>query len=135
MLSIIKLINVMIQNANCSILTLNLGKYMIKGSIRRRCIGGKWDGLQPKCIGLNQHYDYSPSMPPTILFRHKSGQIAQSNDGKLVVEPGTTLHMECLYKRRNGTPTWDIMNYSKRTYPQVRITIINILTTHNYIDI
>ena len=92
---------------------------MIEGSIRRRCIGGKWDGLQPKCIGLNQHHNYSPVMPPTILFRHKNGQIAQSNDGKLIVEPGTTLHMECLYKRRNGTPEWNIRNYSKRTYPQV----------------
>ena len=96
-----------------------LGKYRIEGSIRRRCIGGKWDGLQPKCVGLNQHYDYSPDEPPTILFRHKNGQIAQSNDGKLIVEPGTTLHMECLYRRRNGTPSWDIINYSKRTYPQV----------------
>ena len=100
-------------------MTFILGKYMIEGSIRRRCIGGKWDGLQPKCIGLNQHHDYSPIMPPTILFRHKNGQIAQTNDGKLVVEPGTTLHMECLYKRRNGTPSWNIRNYSKRTYPQV----------------
>lgn len=96
---------------------------MIKGSIRRRCIGGKWDGLQPSCLGLNQHYNYSPSIPPTILFRHKNGEIAQTNDGKLVVEPGTILHMECLYIRRNGTPSWDIDNYSGRTYPQVHYAI------------
>ena len=97
---------------------------MIEGSARRRCIGGKWDGLQTSCIGLNQFNDYAPHVPPTILFRYKNGNIAQSNDGKLIVEPGTILHMECLYRRRNGTPQWDITNYSGRTYPQVINTIL-----------
>ena len=46
--------------------------------------------------------------PPTILFRHQLGPIAQSNDGKLVVYPGTILHMECLWIRRFGTPKWNI---------------------------
>lgn len=45
---------------------------------------------------------------PTILFRHQNGPIAQSNDGRLIVYPGTTLHMECLWMRRFGTPKWNI---------------------------
>ena len=49
-----------------------------------------------QCYGLNQHYDYDVSKPPTILFRHKNGQIAQTNDGKLVITPGAIVHMECL---------------------------------------
>lgn len=69
------------------ILTL-IGKYMIQGSNRRRCVGGHWDGDAPRCIGLSQQYNYSIEKPPTILFRHMNGQIAQSNDGQLVVTPG-----------------------------------------------
>lgn len=46
--------------------------------------------------------------PPTILFRHEAGPIAQSNDGKLIVYPGAVLHMECLWIRRFGTPKWAV---------------------------
>lgn len=52
---------------------------------------------------------------PTILFRHQNGPISQSNDGKLIVYPGTTVHMECLWMRRFGNPKWVIpkdRNYS-----------------------
>ena len=49
-----------------------------------------------QCYGLNQHFDYDVSKPPTILFRHQNGQIAQTNDGKLVITPGAIVHMECL---------------------------------------
>eukprot|EP00095_Tigriopus_kingsejongensis_P012469 maker-scaffold323_size206388-snap-gene-0.11 protein:Tk12469 transcript:maker-scaffold323_size206388-snap-gene-0.11-mRNA-1 annotation:"von willebrand factor type egf and pentraxin domain-containing protein 1" len=96
----------------------DIGKYVLEGSQRRRCIGGVWDGLPPLCRGLNQLHDYAPEIAPTILLRHKNGDIAQSNDGKLVVTPGTIVHMECLWVRRNGNPSWDIDNYSGRTYPQ-----------------
>lgn len=46
--------------------------------------------------------------PPTILFRHQLGPIAQSNDGRLIVYPGTILHMECLWIRRFGQPKWNV---------------------------
>ena len=97
-----------------------LGKYRLEGSSRRRCVGGSWDGEEAVCVGLSQHHDYSTEEPPTILFRFENGAIAQSNVGELVVAPGTTLHMECLFKRKYGNPTWFIDNYSGRTYPQVR---------------
>ena len=51
-------------------------------------------------------YDYKIDKPPTILFRHQDGPIAQSNIGELIVFPGATLHMECLFLKRAGTPTW-----------------------------
>lgn len=54
---------------------------------------------------------------PTILFRHQNGPIAQSNDGKLIVYPGTTVHMECLWMRRFGNPKWEV-NHTYREYPQ-----------------
>lgn len=51
--------------------------------------------------------------PPTILFRHQLGPIAQSNDGKLIVYPGTILHLECLWIRKYGTPKWEVSHSSK----------------------
>lgn len=56
--------------------------------------------------------------PPTILFRHQLGPIAQSNDGRLIVYPGTILHMECLWIRKFGTPKWEVShNYRYVVFP------------------
>ncbi|RXG57663.1 Protein lev-9 [Armadillidium vulgare] len=77
----------------------DIGKYRITGSVLRKCKNGKWTGEEPAC---------EVDKPPTILIRHYRGPIAQSNDGKLVVYPGTTLHLECLWVRRYGTPRWNV---------------------------
>lgn len=58
---------------------------------------------------------------PTILFRHSNGPIAQSNDGKLIVYPGTTVHMECLWMRRFGNPKW-VVSQEYRVYPEGWVT-------------
>ena len=111
-----------------------LGKYRLEGSSRRRCVGGSWDGEEAVCVGLSQHHDYSTEEPPTILFRYENGAIAQSNVGELVVAPGTILHMECLFKRKYGNPTWFIDNYSGRTYPQVSNTNLYSLHIEHWIQ-
>ncbi|CAH0550197.1 unnamed protein product [Brassicogethes aeneus] len=95
----------------------DIGKYAMIGPDKRRCMGGDWDGTKPACFGLNQENDYSMEKPPTILFRHQLGPIAQSNDGKLIVYPGTILHMECLWIRRFGNPKWTI-SHDYRKYPE-----------------
>lgn len=51
---------------------------------------------------------FTVEKPPTILIRHQNGPIAQSNDGKLIVYPGTTVHLECLWMRRFGNPKWNV---------------------------
>ncbi|XP_075238047.1 hig-anchoring scaffold protein isoform X3 [Lycorma delicatula] len=94
----------------------DIGKYAMIGSSRRRCSQGEWDGQRPVCFGLNQENDYAQK-PPTILFRHQLGPIAQSNEGKLIVYPGTILHMECLWIRRFGTPKW-VVSHNYRKYPE-----------------
>ncbi|XP_050552078.1 uncharacterized protein LOC118277568 isoform X4 [Spodoptera frugiperda] len=86
----------------------DIGKYAMSGSQTRKCIGGSWDGVKPTCVGLNQQMDYAMEKKPTILFRHSQGPIAQTNDGKLLVYPGTVLHMECLWMRRFGNPKWNV---------------------------
>ncbi|XP_018896895.2 sushi, von Willebrand factor type A, EGF and pentraxin domain-containing protein 1 isoform X2 [Bemisia tabaci] len=95
----------------------DIGKYALIGSNFRKCVGGEWEGQKPSCFGLNQENDYALEKPPTILFRHQQGPIAQSNDGKLIVYPGTILHMECLWIRRFGTPKWNV-SHSYRQYPE-----------------
>ncbi|XP_023218660.1 sushi, von Willebrand factor type A, EGF and pentraxin domain-containing protein 1-like isoform X2 [Centruroides sculpturatus] len=95
----------------------DIGKFSLRGSIRRRCENGEWDGVKPSCFGLSQENDYALEKPPTILFRHQLGPIAQSNDGKLIVYPGTILHLECLWIRKYGQPKWEI-SHSYRKYPE-----------------
>ncbi|CAB3232406.1 unnamed protein product [Arctia plantaginis] len=90
----------------------DIGKYEMTGSQTRKCIGGSWDGVKPSCFGLNQENDYAMERPPTILFRHSQGPIAQTNDGKLLVYPGTNLHMECLWMRRFGNPKWNVTHFN-----------------------
>lgn len=58
------------------------------------------------CFLLILNIRFSVEKPPTILFRHQLGPIAQSNEGTLIVYPGSILHMECLWIRRFGTPKW-----------------------------
>lgn len=55
--------------------------------------------------------------PPTILFRNQLGPIAQSFQGKLIVYPGTILHLDCLWKRKYGTPQWS-WKLAQRQYLQ-----------------
>lgn len=43
--------------------------------------------------------------------------MAQSNDGRLIVYPGTTVHMECLWMRRFGSPKWNV-SHEFRKYPE-----------------
>ncbi|XP_064458816.1 sushi, von Willebrand factor type A, EGF and pentraxin domain-containing protein 1-like isoform X2 [Ornithodoros turicata] len=92
----------------------DIGKYSLIGSIRRRCVYGEWDGLRPSCFGLSQENDYALEKPPTILFRHQLGPVSQSNDGRLIVYPGTILHLECLWLRKYGTPKWEISHTSRK---------------------
>ncbi|KAJ0171288.1 hypothetical protein K1T71_012838 [Dendrolimus kikuchii] len=99
----------------------DIGKYAMIGSQTRKCVGGSWDGVKPTCFGLNQQNDYAMEKPPTILFRHSQGPIAQTNDGKLIVYPGTVLHMECLWMRRFGNPKWNVTHHnpdSERKYQE-----------------
>lgn len=95
----------------------DIGKYAFNGASVRKCVNGRWNSPRPVCFGLNQENDYALEKPPTVLFRHQLGPIAQSNDGKLIVYPGTILHMECLWIRRFGTPKWQI-SHEYRKYPE-----------------
>lgn len=74
---------------------VDIGKYHMIGSNNRTCIRSRWTGQKPHCYGLNQENDYAMEKAPTVLFRHHNGPIAQSNDGRLIVYPGTTVSAIC----------------------------------------
>lgn len=44
--------------------------------------------------------------PPTILIRIPSGSASVEPGGELAVFPGSTVHLECLFSRRIGSPDW-----------------------------
>ncbi|XP_052851585.1 uncharacterized protein LOC128261770 isoform X2 [Drosophila gunungcola] len=100
---------------------MDIGKFSMTGSHERTCIHSEWTNTKPVCSGLNQENDYAMEKAPTILFRHQNGPIAQSNDGKLIVYPGTTLHMECLWMRRFGNPKWNV-SHTHKNYTEGWVT-------------
>ncbi|KMY91033.1 uncharacterized protein LOC6732828 isoform X2 [Drosophila simulans] len=100
---------------------MDIGKFSFMGSHERTCIHSEWTNTKPVCSGLNQENDYAMEKAPTILFRHQNGPIAQSNDGKLIVYPGTTLHMECLWMRRFGNPKWNV-SHTHKNYTEGWVT-------------
>ncbi|XP_017849130.1 uncharacterized protein LOC108604254 isoform X1 [Drosophila busckii] len=100
---------------------VDIGKFSMMGSHERTCIHSEWTNTKPICSGLNQENDYAMEKAPTILFRHQNGPIAQSNDGKLIVYPGTTLHMECLWMRRFGNPKWNV-SHTEKNYTEGWVT-------------
>ncbi|XP_027195567.2 sushi, von Willebrand factor type A, EGF and pentraxin domain-containing protein 1-like isoform X1 [Dermatophagoides pteronyssinus] len=95
----------------------DIGRYQLIGPKERFCHNGIWSRSDPYCAGLSQEYDYSLDKPPTILFRNQLGPIAQSFQGKLIVYPGTILHLDCLWKRKYGTPQWS-WKLAQRQYLQ-----------------
>ncbi|XP_023331995.1 sushi, von Willebrand factor type A, EGF and pentraxin domain-containing protein 1 [Eurytemora carolleeae] len=96
----------------------DIGKFKLIGASHLLCKSGVLSENVPTCEGLNQQYNYAEELPPTVLFRHENGPIAQSNTGALLVYPKTTLHMECLFQKKNGQPRWIPTNSTKKTYPQ-----------------
>ncbi|XP_076061125.1 hig-anchoring scaffold protein isoform X2 [Oratosquilla oratoria] len=92
---------------------VDIGKYALNGAVRRRCNKGVWQGEKPTCFGLNQENDYALEKPPTILLRNMMGPMAQTNDGKLIIYPGTILHLECLWLRKYGTPHWNVTHHNR----------------------
>lgn len=38
---------------------VDIGKFNLIGSIKRKCINGEWDGEDPICYGLSQQHDYA----------------------------------------------------------------------------
>ncbi|XP_023325982.1 complement receptor type 2 isoform X2 [Eurytemora carolleeae] len=96
----------------------DIGKFKLVGERKLVCGGGELMGDIPTCNPLSQSFNYALDKPPTILFRHEQGPIAQTNTGELVVYPGTILHMECLFLKKFGSPSWTTRRVTRKVFPQ-----------------
>ncbi|KAL1456216.1 hypothetical protein WDU94_000962 [Cyamophila willieti] len=82
-----------------------LGLYKLLGESSTRCNNGKWAAELPLCIPTTSITNFTVESPPTILVRIPSGTAAVDED-TLIVFPGSILHLECLYLRKEGNPQW-----------------------------
>lgn len=53
--------------------------------------------------------------PPSIRIKIGSGSGAFEPSGVLAVLPGSTIHLDCMYMKRKGTPEWTWTGWH-RTY-------------------
>ena len=56
------------------------------------------------------------SSPPTIVHHVPTGSVQPGSDGRLVVYPGSIVHLDCLFLRTRGNPVW-IWSATSRRYP------------------
>ncbi|XP_030766186.1 locomotion-related protein Hikaru genki [Sitophilus oryzae] len=83
-----------------------LGLYKLLGTANPRCHNGEWSTRLPSCVSTTLLTNYTEDSPPTILIKIPSGSASVEPGGDLAVFPGSTLHFECLYPRRVGSPDW-----------------------------
>lgn len=83
-----------------------LGLYKLLGTANPRCQNGNWTTRLPSCVPTTLLTNFTEDSPPTILIKIPSGSASMEPGGELAVFPGSTLHLECLYPRRVGSPDW-----------------------------
>ena len=65
--------------------------------------------------------------PPTILYTLLDGTLGLDSMGRLVVLPGTILHLDCLFRKNYGEPKWSVTNtteFDAHTRPQKQQTTV-----------
>lgn len=83
-----------------------LGLYKLVGTATPRCENGVWSTRLPSCVPTTLLTNFTEDSPPTILIRVPSGSASVEPTGELAIFPGSTLHFECLFSRRLGSPDW-----------------------------
>ncbi|XP_023016189.2 locomotion-related protein hikaru genki [Leptinotarsa decemlineata] len=83
-----------------------LGLYKLLGTATPQCQNGAWSSRLPSCVPTTLLTNFTEDSPPTILIKIPSGSASVEPGGELAVYPGTTLHFECLFSRRIGSPDW-----------------------------
>ncbi|XP_017770659.1 PREDICTED: locomotion-related protein Hikaru genki-like, partial [Nicrophorus vespilloides] len=83
-----------------------VGLYKLLGFATPQCQNGLWSAKLPSCVPTTMLTNFTEDSPPTILIRIPSGSASVEPGGELAVFPGSTLHLECLFSRRLGSPDW-----------------------------
>lgn len=94
------------------------GLYKFVGNDTLICDDGSWTSDVPYCVATTMHRNFSLQAPPTILYHVVSGDAGLTEDGSIVVFPGTIINLDCLYQRQYGNPTWAWTPTHSRQYPR-----------------
>jgi hypothetical protein len=84
----------------------DLGLYKLVGEAKVLCSNGLWAPKLPQCVPTTLLTNYSDDSPPSIRIKVGVGSAAYEPSGFLAVLPGSTLHLDCMYPRRKGSPEW-----------------------------
>ncbi|KAJ3650183.1 hypothetical protein Zmor_021886 [Zophobas morio] len=94
------------HEAKLQIRCRELGLYKLLGTASPRCQNGVWSSRLPSCVPTTLLTNFTEDAPPTLLIRIPSGSASVEPGGELAVFPGSTIHLECLFSRRLGSPDW-----------------------------
>lgn len=84
----------------------DLGLYKLVGEAKVLCSNGLWAPKLPQCVPTTLLTNYSDDSPPSIRIKVGVGSAAYEPSGFLAVLPASTLHLDCMYPRRKGSPEW-----------------------------
>ncbi|VDP04934.1 unnamed protein product [Soboliphyme baturini] len=103
------------HNAKFIVRCRHVGLFQLIGSATITCQHGVWVDDLPHCRAVG--YPYLNDRPPAIVWRVVKGDISVSVRGELIVRQASYLHLDCIYPRSKGQPTWEYTS-SYRHYPQ-----------------
>ncbi|XP_055637113.1 locomotion-related protein Hikaru genki isoform X2 [Toxorhynchites rutilus septentrionalis] len=84
----------------------DLGLYKLLGEAKVLCSNGMWAPKMPSCVPTTLLTNYSDDSPPSIRIKVGVGSAAYEPSGVLAVLPTSTIHLDCMYPRRRGSPEW-----------------------------
>ncbi|XP_055601086.1 locomotion-related protein Hikaru genki-like isoform X2 [Uranotaenia lowii] len=84
----------------------DLGLYKLLGETKVLCSNGLWAPKMPSCVPTTLLTNYSDDSPPSIRIKVGVGSAAYEPSGVLAVLPTSTIHLDCMYPRRRGSPEW-----------------------------
>ncbi|XP_063699291.1 locomotion-related protein Hikaru genki [Culicoides brevitarsis] len=84
----------------------DLGLYKLIGESKVLCSNGLWAPKMPTCVPTTLLTNYSDDSPPSIRIKVGVGSASYEPSGVLAVLPGSTIHLDCMYPRRRGSPEW-----------------------------
>ncbi|KAJ6640580.1 Locomotion-related protein Hikaru genki [Pseudolycoriella hygida] len=94
----------------------DLGLYKLLGETRVLCSNGLWAPRMPSCVPTTLLTNYSDDSPPSIRIKIGIGSGAFEPSGVLAVLPSSTIHLDCMYPRRRGTPEWTWTGWFRQYY-------------------
>ncbi|XP_023947925.1 locomotion-related protein Hikaru genki [Bicyclus anynana] len=93
----------------------DFGLYKILGDQSTVCDNGVWSNKLPTCIPTSVLTNYTGGAPPTIQFTVAAGSAVVDARGELLIYPGSTVWLDCLWPRGGDAPEWTWSNPAKNT--------------------